>query len=120
MAGIIAVVDDLFFVGKLEGTAKQAGVSLRTLRAADFNPESLPPEKPALFIVDLNCRSADAVELIRRLKADAELAGVPVIGFISHVQVELQRAAREAGCDEVMPRSKFTAGLAELLRGYGG
>ena len=116
MAEILAFVDDLFFVGKLEGTAKQAGVRLRTLRAADFNPESLRAEKPALVILDLNTTSADAIELVHRLKADPELAGVPVVGFFSHVQVELQRAAREAGCDEVLPRSKFTAGLAQLLQ----
>ncbi|MGH9805438.1 MAG: response regulator [Candidatus Acidiferrales bacterium] len=116
MGNIIAIVDDLFFVGKLEGTAKQAGVPLRILRAADFQLEALRAEKPALVIFDLNTTSASAVELIRRLKADPELAAVPVVGFFSHVQVELQRAAREAGCDEVMPRSKFTAGLAQLLQ----
>ena len=116
MGGVIAVVDDLFFVGKLQGTAKQAGVELRTLRAADCQLETLRAEKPALVIFDLNTTSASAVELIRQFKADPELAGVPVVGFFSHVQVELQRAAREAGCDEVMPRSKFTAGLTELLQ----
>jgi len=116
MGNIIAIVDDLFFVGKLQATAKQAGVPLRTLRAADFQLEKLRAEPPALLILDLNTTSASAVELIRLLKADAELAAVPVIGFFSHVQVELQRAAREAGCDEVMPRSKFTSGLAQLLQ----
>ena len=116
MGNILAIVDDLFFVGKLQATAKQAGVPLRILRAADFQLEKLRAEPPALLILDLNTTSASAVELIRLLKADAELAAVPVIGFFSHVQVELQRAAREAGCDEVMPRSKFTAGLAQLLQ----
>jgi CheY-like chemotaxis protein len=117
---VIAVVDDLFFVGKLEATAKQAGVPLRCVRAADFQPENLRAEKPALVIFDLNTTSASAVELIRGLKADPELAAVPVVGFFSHVQVELQRAAREAGCDEVMPRSKFTAGLVQLLERHAG
>lgn len=115
MAGVVAVVDDLFFVGKLQGTAKLAGVELRTVRAADCRLEAFHAQKPALVIFDLNTSSASAVELIRRLKADPKLAAVPVVGFFSHVQVELQRAAREAGCDEVMPRSKFTAGLAQLF-----
>lgn len=116
MGNIIAIVDDLFFVGKLQATAKQAGVPLRILRAADFQLENLRAEPPALVIFDLNTTSASAVELIRRLKADPELAAVPVVGFFSHVQVELQRAASEAGCDDVMPRSKFTSGLAQLLQ----
>jgi CheY-like chemotaxis protein len=115
---IVAVVDDLFFVGKLQGTARQAGVPLATVRAVDFDLESLRRERPALLIFDLNTSSASAVELIRRVKADGELASVPLLGFFSHVQVELQRAAQAAGCELILPRSKFSATLPELLRRY--
>jgi len=115
---IIAFVDDLFFVGKLQGTARQAGVPLTVARAADFDLETLRKRKPCLVILDLNTTSANAVELIRRLKEDKDLKPVPVLGFFSHVQVELQRAAREAGCEQVMPRSKFAATLPQLLRQY--
>ncbi|MFQ5694486.1 MAG: hypothetical protein ACE5HB_00700 [Terriglobia bacterium] len=114
-AGVLAVVDDVFFVGRLQGTSKQAGVPLTTTRAADFSLDALRQRKPALVIFDLNATSASAVELIRQLKADAELASVPVVGFFSHVQVELQRAAQEAGCEQVLPRSKFSAILPDLL-----
>jgi len=117
MATVFAVVDDLFFIGKLAGTAKQVGATLQTTSAAKFSLDTLRQVKPALVIFDLNAASASAVELIRQLKADAELGAVPVIGFFSHVQVELMRAAEEAGCDEVMPRSKFTATLPEILKG---
>jgi len=113
---VFAVVDDLFFIGKLAGTAKQVGATLQTTSAGKFSLETLREVKPALVIFDLNAASGSAVELIRQLKADAELGVVPVIGFFSHVQVELMRAAEEAGCDEVMPRSKFTATLPEILR----
>lgn len=119
-SGVVAVVDDLFFVGKLEGTAKQVGAALTIVRAVDFALETLRKQKPALVIFDLNTTSADAVELIRRLKADEEFSAVPVLGFFSHVQVELQRAAQAAGCEQVMPRSKFTATLPELLARYVG
>lgn len=116
MAGVVAVVDDLFFLGKLQATARQVGAELATVRAADFQLESLRQRKPALIIFDLNTTSANAVELIARLKADKELGQIPVVGFFSHVQGELMRAAEAAGCEEVMPRSRFTAILPELLR----
>src|SRR3990172_1401517 len=103
LGSVLAVVDDLFFVAKLQETAKQVGAELRAAR-------------PALAVFDLNATSANAVELIRQLKADAELKEIPVIAFLSHVQVDLQRAAQDAGCDQVLPRSKFTAGLADILR----
>lgn len=118
MAGVLAVVDDLFFVSKLQETARQVGAPLVTVRAEDFRLEAVRQQQPALAIFDLNTTTANAVELIRQLKADAELARVPVLGFFSHVQVELQEAAQEAGCEQVLPRSKFTATLPALLRQY--
>ncbi len=118
MPYVFAVVDDLFFIGKLSGTAKQVGITLQTTTAAQFSLEAVRQQKPALAIFDLNATTANALDLIRQLKADPELAAIPVVGFFSHVQVELMRAAQEAGCDEVMPRSKFTATLPDLLRRF--
>src|SRR3990172_1835020 len=115
---VLAVVDDLFFVSKLQETARQVGAEVRVVRAADFRAESLRGAKPALAVFDLNATSANAVGLIRQMKADAELKEIPVIAFLSHVQVDLQRAAQAAGCDQVLPRSKFTTELPALLRQF--
>jgi hypothetical protein len=49
------------------------------------------------------------------MKADPELAAIPSIGFVSHVQTELIDAARQAGVDEVLARSAFTMRLPEIL-----
>ncbi len=116
MPSVVAVVDDLFFVSKLQETARQVGAQLVTVRAAAFHLDDLRQQKPALIIFDLNTTSGNAVELVRQLKSDAELKEIPVIAFFSHVQVELQRAAQEAGCDQILPRSQFTATLPQLLR----
>ena len=63
--------------------------------------------------------SADAelvlVDLSRPGALDA-LSGVSArtIGFGSHVDAELLAAARAAGYDEVLPRSKFFARLSRI------
>jgi len=57
------------------------------------------------------------LELARALKGDDTLTGVPLLGFFSHIQTELQQAAIEAGYDRVMPRSAFTKNLAAILAG---
>jgi len=118
MPSVIAVVDDLFFVSKLQETARQVGAQLATVRAVAFHLDDLRRQKPALIIFDLNTTSGNAAELIRQLKSDAELKEIPVVAFFSHVQVELQRAAQEAGCDQILPRSQFTATLPQLLRQF--
>lgn len=60
------------------------------------------------------------VDLGRRGALDALAAivasGVRVVAFGSHVDHALLDAARAAGVDEVLPRSRFFATAAELLR----
>jgi hypothetical protein len=57
--------------------------------------------------------------LARAFKADENLKAIPLLGFFSHVQTELQQAALAAGFDRVMPRSAFAKHLAEILGGDG-
>ena len=118
MPSVVAVVDDLFFVSKLQETARQVGAPLAIVRTAAFHLDNLRQQKPALIIFDLNTTSGNTAELIRQLKSDTELKEIPVVAFFSHVQVELQRAAQEAGCDKILPRSQFTATLPQLLRQF--
>jgi hypothetical protein len=41
-----------------------------------------------------------------------------VIGFVSHVQIEVRKSAELAGCDVVLARSVFSAKLPEVLQQY--
>ena len=115
MAEVLALVDDLFFLSKLSETARHVGVSLQTVSTGDalLAGACSPSETPRLLLVDLNARGG-ALSAIERLHAQGNQ--LPVIAFLSHVQVDLAERARAAGCRQVMPRSKFTAELAEILR----
>ena len=53
---------------------------------------------------------------IAALKADAGTSALRAIGFASHVHTELIAAARNAGADEVLPRSAFAGRLADILQ----
>jgi CheY-like chemotaxis protein len=117
MQTVIAIVDDLFFASKIRGTAEQVGVRVQFARSIDAAMQKASNDPADLIIADLNASCCDVVELARTLKADASLAGVPLLGFFSHVQVELQQAAIAAGFDRVLPRSAFTKNLAEILTG---
>jgi CheY-like chemotaxis protein len=116
MARVVALVDDLFFQAKMLETAKHVGVSLECVTTGDAlldRVNSQPPAlaAPALVVVDLNARCG-GIDAVERLAPGNHL---PVIAFLSHVQVELAERARRAGCCEVMPRSKFTQSLAEIF-----
>ena len=114
---VIAVVDDLFFASKIRGTAEQLGVAVKFARTADALAEAARRELPALIICDLHSQKVDPNELAKQLKADEQLRSIPLLGFFSHVQTELQREAERAGFNQVLPRSAFTKHLSEILKG---
>jgi len=112
VAQIFALIDDLFFQAKLMETAKRTGVELNAFHSGDALLAAMNPRGPQLVIVDLNARQAP-VEAISALRSrDSQ---IPVVAFFSHVQTELAERARQAGCSEVMPRSKFTRELPAIF-----
>jgi CheY-like chemotaxis protein len=112
---VIAVVDDLFFASKIRGTGEQAGVKVTFARSADGLLEIARRDPIAVIIVDLHTQKIDPIGLAASLKADEHLRSIPLIGFFSHVQVELQQAATSAGYDKVLPRSAFVNNLTKIL-----
>ncbi len=114
---VIAVVDDLFFASKIRGTAEQVGVTVKFVRSVDLVVEAALRDQPALIICDLHSQRVDPVALAKQLKGDERLRSIPLLGFFSHVQTELQRQAEVAGFDQVMPRSAFASRLAVILSG---
>jgi len=111
MPRVVAYMDDLFFQIKLAETAKHLGLEVKVASNADSLLQLLDPS-PALVIVDLNAKSSP-LEAVQRLRATQP--SVRIIGFLSHVQTDLAAKAQSAGFDEVMPRSKFSMQLPQIL-----
>jgi CheY-like chemotaxis protein len=114
---IIAVVDDIFFAAKIRGTAEQVGVPVAFARSADGVSEIIKQHTPSLVICDLHSQKINPIELATNLKAKEETKDIPILGFFSHVQTELQRNAQAAGFDRVIPRSVFASSLINILSG---
>jgi len=74
--------------------------------------------RPRAMIVDLNITSLQPLDLITELKKDVQTTDIPVVGYVSHVQTELIRAAQSSGFDRVMARSAFSKELPALLRSF--
>ena len=119
---IYCFIEDLFFLAKIQETARKLGVKVGFVKAdkdivarlADA-PEA---ERASLIVFDLNNVGAKPLTLIPRLKSKMK-RGTSVIGFLNHLQGDLKAKAVEAGCDMVMPRSAFSQNLPSLLRRHG-
>lgn len=114
---VTAVVDDMFFISKIRETGKALGMIVNFPRNLEGLRATLAEDPPQLILVDLHHQKLDAVQLALELKANETIKHVPLLGFFSHVQADLQRHAMQAGFDEVLPRSIFFRDLAKILAG---
>jgi hypothetical protein len=120
---IFCFIEDLFFLAKIQETARKLGVKVEFIKGSDKEAvarisDAPEAERPALLVFDLNNLNAKPMTLIPKFKTKYKKA-VSIIGFLSHLQGDLKMKAVEAGCDTVMPRSAFSQSLPNLLRRYG-
>lgn len=117
---VLAAVDDMLFVSKIRATADHLGIELRSVRSAELLISLAREGAADLIIVDLHSQKLDPLALVKALKSEERLASIRLLGFFSHVQTELGKAAVAAGYDVVIPRSVFARDLAEILEGKKG
>lgn len=115
----MAVVSDLFFSVKLSDAAKRAGLALEFVTDSKQVLEKAKAG-PSLIILDLNFESAHPLNLISELKGDSDTKGISLIGYLSHIQVELKQQAQEAGCDMVLARSAFSQNMPQIFKRHSG
>jgi hypothetical protein len=119
---IYCFIEDLFFLAKIQETARKLGVKVEFAKgdkeAVARILEVPEGERPALLVFDLNNLNAKPMNLIPKFKTKFKKT-VSIIGFLNHLQGDLKLKAIEAGCDTVMPRSAFSQSLPNLLRRYG-
>jgi DNA-binding NarL/FixJ family response regulator len=115
---VAVLIRDLIFETKIKSTAQSLGIGAVVVRSAQ-ELEALLVKEPSirLLIVDLNTAGPTACDAIRIAK---NRPTVCVLAFVSHVDTDLANLASEAGADEVLPRSRFSAQLPQLLGHRGG
>src|SRR5262245_42800376 len=105
----------MFFAAKILSTAQNLGKPFERVKTAAEIEAAISPDLSSLLIIDLNSSKFDALEIIASLKA--QQSPITVVGFLSHIQIDLRRRAEQAGCDYILPRSAFSQLLPEILSG---
>ena len=114
---VLVAVDDLMFSSRISTAAKAVGAAIRFTRSVEAVVAAAREASPALVILDLNAARLQPLAILAALKGDASLAGIPTLGFVSHVDTPTIDAARQAGVDRVLARSAFVEQLPALLGG---
>jgi CheY-like chemotaxis protein len=111
-AGLL-LSDDLIFASRIRGAARDLGFAMATARSSAELLELARRSPPRCVLVDLDNPGLEIEALTKELLA---LDPVPrIVAYGPHVNAELLRQARAAGCEPVLPRSKFVEQLQACL-----
>jgi CheY-like chemotaxis protein len=113
MFHVIAVIDDLLFLSRVREAAGRAGIEV--LQARDTATLVAAARQARLVIVDADTERIPWLDALLALRADAALAEIPVVAFLSHVAADRAEMARAAGIRRVLARGAFVKELPRLM-----
>ena len=112
---ILALERDLFFSVKMRDTLRHYDMEVKTVRNLPAFEESLKANSSssfALAIVNTATNAVDWETAIRKARA----AGLKVLAFGSHMDLEARSKALNAGAQRVVANSKFTSDMPGLVQ----
>ena len=112
---LLALEKDLFFSVKMRDTLRHHDIEVKTVRNLPAFEERLTAkdeEELALVIVNTATTGVDWETAIRK----ARTAGLKVLAFGSHMDLEARSKALEAGAQRVVANSKFTSDMPGLVK----
>ena len=66
--------------------------------------EGLPKEKPDVILLDISLPEMDGTEVLRRIRADAQLRAIPVIALTAHAMNGDREKYLEAGFNDYVTK----------------
>jgi hypothetical protein len=101
MARVLSISTDLMLGSRVDAGLTAAGHSVVT--AGSLEEAAL--DRVDAIVADLDVENPEALVGL----------GVPVLGYYSHVDAETRAVAEAAGVDKVVPRSRMSRELPDLL-----
>jgi hypothetical protein len=101
MARVLSISTDLMLGSRVDAGLTAAGHEVVTAGTAS----AAPLDGVDVIVADLDVESPEALVAV----------GVPVLGYYSHVDAETRALAEAAGVDKVVPRSRMSRELPDLV-----
>jgi hypothetical protein len=103
MARVLSIATELMLASRVDAGLSAAGHTVVTVGSI----EGAPLDGVDAIVVDLDLDLADPAALAA--------AGIPVLGYYSHVDVDTKARADVAGLTKVVPRSRMSRELPDLV-----
>jgi two-component system cell cycle response regulator DivK len=79
---------------------------------------AIAKQKPDLILMDIQMPIMDGYEATRRIKADPATKAIPIIAVTSYALSGDEQKARDAGCDDYVPKRFSPRQLVAKIRLY--
>jgi DNA-binding response OmpR family regulator len=108
---LVLVVDDQRdILGLIKLRLEQAGFRVETASDGERALELVKTLRPNLVVLDVMLPVLDGREVTRRIRADADTAGIPVLLVSASVHEHEVQEGLDAGADDYLPKP-FTANV---------
>jgi two-component system cell cycle response regulator DivK len=75
-------------------------------------------DRPDIILMDIQMPIIDGYDATRQIKADPNLASIPIVAVSSFAMKGDEEKARAAGCDEYVTKPYSPIQLLRMVRGY--
>lgn len=110
---VLALVSELMMQSQVSAAGQRVGTTIHAASSVDALLSAAETAEPRLVILDLSHPGLDIAKLVAKLKVLRPAA--TIIAFGPHVHKGRLAAAEAAGCDTVMSRGQFHAGMDDIL-----
>ncbi|MDP2168109.1 MAG: response regulator [Thermodesulfovibrionales bacterium] len=104
MSKVIIIDDEPFILMMVEDKLKRAGIKVVTLRESVNAVDVIRKESPDLIILDWMMPEVSGIEVCRRLKADPDLAAIPIFMLTAKGQEEDEKQGLICGVERYITK----------------
>jgi DNA-binding response OmpR family regulator len=108
---VLIVEDEPNLAHFFEAALETHGISAHCVLSAEAAETHARASTPSLIVTDMNLPGRNGLELVRRLKADPGLRGVPVLAVTADDFQWDRRTLIEAGCVDLLVKPVLLHGL---------
>ena len=116
--GVFALVGDMGAATQIVKCAAGLHIGVRNFDKAEKLVGQAAIERPFLIILDLEKCEAEGFRALNELRKNADLKGIPVVGFVTQAKVMVKPEAEKAGCSRVYMKTEFGRELSNLIARY--
>ena len=113
---VLIAEDEPHIVESLSFVLRREGFDVSAVLDGESVIEHLRSERPGVVILDVMLPQLNGFEVLKRIKSDPSLAGIPVVILTAKGQAQDRRMAEEIGVDGFMTKPFSNREIVEEVR----